>query len=105
SGPTGNVFTDTTGSNTHTVSYGRQWQVTMAASPSVGGALSPATGFFNDGNNGSTFAVSQSPNPGYGWTSPWASSSGSLTFNDATLASPTVTAKAAGTLTATFAES
>ena len=83
---------------TETASWTKQYLLTFASSPSVGGTTSPTGGVWADAG---TLAIQATASTGYAFSS-WGSSTGSITFNAQT-ASTTAVIGAAGTITATFA--
>jgi FlaG/FlaF family flagellin (archaellin) len=84
---------------TVTGTYKTQYYVTFAVSPSQGGTINRATGWYDA--SPPTLSITATPNSGYGFSS-WSSDTGSITFGSSTSASTTATINGPGTITATF---
>jgi len=106
---TGNYTTSSVNMNsTHTLNVDAlaEFQLTFAASPSLGGSsftstlpsISGDTGWYDAG---SVVSISANPNAYWSFTS-WSSSSGSITFGSITSQSTTAAIGDAGTITADF---
>jgi flagellin-like protein len=78
-----------------------QYSVTFAMSGDAGAVISPTAGAHSY-DAGSSVPIIATASSGYHFTS-WSSSTGSITFNDANLASTSATINDAGTVTANFA--
>ncbi len=85
------------GATTVTATYKTQYQVTFAAT--TGGATSPIGS--NIWENAGSLSITATPNNGYTFTY-WSSSSGSITFNNATSASTTAIIGGTGTITSNY---
>ena len=84
---------------TATANWKTQYLVSFAVSPSGAGTTSPSgTNLWEDAG---TLSISATPNVGYTFSS-WSSSTGSITFTNANLASTAATISGAGTITANF---
>jgi flagellin-like protein len=78
-----------------------QYSVTFAMSGDAGATISPTAGPHSY-DAGSSVPITATASSGYHFTS-WSSSTGSITFGDANLASTSATINAVGTITANFA--
>ena len=78
-----------------------QYSVTFAMSGDAGATISPTAGAHSY-DAGSSVPITATASSGYHFTS-WSSSTGSITFGDANLASTSATINGAGTVTANFA--
>ena len=78
---------------TYTASFKRQYQLTIAASPTPGGTVTPASGFFDAG---SQVPILANANPGYQFSG-WSGNAASMSS-----ASTTVTMSAPESVTANF---
>ena len=88
---------------TYTANYQTQYQVTFAANPSGGGAVTvdgqpSVTAWYDDG---AVVSVQASWSPGYAFSS-WSSDTASIVFADSSSPSMTVTIHGAGTVAANF---
>ena len=79
--------------------FTHQYLVSFAVSPSSGGTTDPSGA--NVWEDAGTLSISASANSGYVFDH-WSSSTGSITFDDYSLASTTATIGGAGTITANF---
>ncbi|MDG6982745.1 MAG: hypothetical protein JRM74_04750 [Nitrososphaerota archaeon] len=82
--------------------FQHQYEVTFAASPSLGGSTTPSgTSVWEDAGSPG-ISISATANTGYTFSG-WSSSTGSITFSSSSSSSTTATIGGTGTITANFA--